>query len=238
MGIPSGADFKEYIRERIESPTVVLLMLSPNYFASQFCLSELGASWVLSHKVIPILIPPSGYGDMEAVLQGIHGRKLDDESALAAVRDELVSELNLEDSISRWDAKKRKFLKELPGILKTLKKPASVKLSEYQELEKKYDDSVGQLEKTLGQIETLKKQVGEIKKLKNAKEVVAFEVANSSEWELFEKTCEVARNALTKLPSIMSKVLFYELTNRPYPCLLYTSPSPRDRTRSRMPSSA
>ena len=25
---------------------------------------------------------------------------------------------------------------------------------------------------------------------------------------------------------------------QPYPCLLYTSPSPRDRTRSRMPSSA
>ena len=25
---------------------------------------------------------------------------------------------------------------------------------------------------------------------------------------------------------------------RPYTCLLYTSPSPRDRTRSRMPSSA
>ena len=27
-------------------------------------------------------------------------------------------------------------------------------------------------------------------------------------------------------------------TNLPYSCLLYTSPSPRDRTRSRMPSSA
>ena len=26
--------------------------------------------------------------------------------------------------------------------------------------------------------------------------------------------------------------------NQPYSCLLYTSPSPRDRTRSRMPSSA
>ena len=34
--------------------------------------------------------------------------------------------------------------------------------------------------------------------------------------------------------------LFYEevLANQPYYCLLYTSPSPRDRTRSRMPSSA
>ena len=30
----------------------------------------------------------------------------------------------------------------------------------------------------------------------------------------------------------------YELTTPWSPCLLYTSPSPRDRTRSRMPSSA
>ena len=29
-----------------------------------------------------------------------------------------------------------------------------------------------------------------------------------------------------------------EITNRAIICLLYTSPSPRDRTRSRMPSSA
>ena len=30
----------------------------------------------------------------------------------------------------------------------------------------------------------------------------------------------------------------FTLPPLPYPCLLYTSPSPRDRTRSRMPSSA
>ena len=29
-----------------------------------------------------------------------------------------------------------------------------------------------------------------------------------------------------------------EIVEEPLPCLLYTSPSPRDRTRSRMPSSA
>ena len=31
---------------------------------------------------------------------------------------------------------------------------------------------------------------------------------------------------------------FYALSMFPYPCLLYTSPSPRDATLSRMPSSA
>ena len=30
----------------------------------------------------------------------------------------------------------------------------------------------------------------------------------------------------------------HKLLTKIYPCLLYTSPSPRDRTRSRMPSSA
>ena len=42
---------------------------------------------------------------------------------------------------------------------------------------------------------------------------------------------------LQKNASIMAKVR-NEFIKEPYPCLLYTSPSPRDRTRSRMPSSA
>ena len=36
----------------------------------------------------------------------------------------------------------------------------------------------------------------------------------------------------------ISSKLFLENGNTVYGCLLYTSPSPRDRTRSRMPSSA
>ena len=35
-----------------------------------------------------------------------------------------------------------------------------------------------------------------------------------------------------------SEGLFVKLADEAYACLLYTSPSPRDRTRSRMPSSA
>ena len=34
------------------------------------------------------------------------------------------------------------------------------------------------------------------------------------------------------------RIIRYRTTYQTHPCLLYTSPSPRDRTRSRMPSSA
>ena len=40
-------------------------------------------------------------------------------------------------------------------------------------------------------------------------------------------------SAAKKLPGV-----YAVLTAKDIPCLLYTSPSPRDRTRSRMPSSA
>ena len=43
----------------------------------------------------------------------------------------------------------------------------------------------------------------------------------------------VAYNLVKELPSLDAKSNY-----RVYTCLLYTSPSPRDRTRSRMPSSA
>ena len=42
--------------------------------------------------------------------------------------------------------------------------------------------------------------------------------------------------ALASLASIA--ILLHSIFVHPYSCLLYTSPSPRDRTRSRMPSSA
>ena len=38
--------------------------------------------------------------------------------------------------------------------------------------------------------------------------------------------------------NLMNRLITEHGLDDPYPCLLYTSPSPRDRTRSRMPSSA
>ena len=49
-----------------------------------------------------------------------------------------------------------------------------------------------------------------------------------------DKTQSIGRQAVSQRASA-AEVVFNE---RPIPCLLYTSPSPRDRTRSRMPSSA
>ena len=46
------------------------------------------------------------------------------------------------------------------------------------------------------------------------------------------------KNVRVKRMHVLNQVTKYMVENNMLPCLLYTSPSPRDRTRSRMPSSA
>ncbi len=69
-GIPSGKNFVTYIKEQLIEPKVVVLVLTPAYFESRFCLSELGAAWVKSHEIFPILVPPLQYDDVKDVLLG------------------------------------------------------------------------------------------------------------------------------------------------------------------------
>ena len=51
-----------------------------------------------------------------------------------------------------------------------------------------------------------------------------------------EATEEYSREQVSQLIQTLDQVIF--VLNNTYICLLYTSPSPRDRTTSRMPSSA
>ena len=51
------ADFNGYIRDQIEQPYIVLALLTPAYFDSDFCLMELGATWSKSLKTLAVVVP-------------------------------------------------------------------------------------------------------------------------------------------------------------------------------------
>ena len=65
-------------------------------------------------------------------------------------------------------------------------------------------------------------------------------VAGRSLWQDALMRLRQNKLAMTGLYFLLFMIVLAMLTPwiTPYTCLLYTSPSPRDRTRSRMPSSA
>jgi len=126
MGIPTGEDFVAYIKSQVTNPEVVLLVLSQEFFKSQFCNNEVGASWALDLSVYPLLVPPVGYGDLRGVLSGKQAAKLDDKEKLNDLRDDLTERLSLKPlRTSHWERKRDKFLSKLGDFLAPLAAPAT-----------------------------------------------------------------------------------------------------------------
>jgi len=91
-GIPAGHKFVDYIKEQLKTPEVIVfLLLTDNYLKSIFSLCEMGASWVLGVRCIPLLVPPLEHKDLTAVLTGVHVYDATKAEDLGSLRDQLAN---------------------------------------------------------------------------------------------------------------------------------------------------
>lgn len=89
-GAPLGDDFLETIKFTIKDDTLVLFVLSENFYASKISLCEMGAAWVLAKKSIPVVVPPFTFEQIEGVLPKTKtGIKINDKGGLNNLREEL-----------------------------------------------------------------------------------------------------------------------------------------------------
>ena len=134
MDIPKGEDFSDFIKKNLQQPKLVIILLTPNYYESIFCLCELGASWVLSHDMFPILVPPLDYDDVKAVLEGVGVAKVNDESDMNELKDEVDDALQRKSPTAMWAKALKEFLGILPSIIIKLPKPNKIGLYQYTKL--------------------------------------------------------------------------------------------------------
>lgn len=210
LGIPSGTNFVDFIRTQISQPKVVIMLLTPEYFNSEFCLCELGASWILSHKIIPLLVPPLEYSDIKAVLKGVQVLKIENKSDLNVMQGELTVSLNIKGkSFARWEVKRDSFLKELSKYLDSYKPEKKISKEDYESLERRYNDAVNEMKSMEEEISQKNDLVEKLKKLKDSNNVkkIIFESLESK--DQFEELIKKAKKAVRPLPSIVRVALFH-----------------------------
>lgn len=49
-GIKTGEDFVKWVHANLVSSDLVILFLTPNYYASNFCIAEMGAAWAFKKQ--------------------------------------------------------------------------------------------------------------------------------------------------------------------------------------------
>ncbi len=99
MGIRSGDDFRDRLKNAITNSEIVIILISQSYKESEICLNEMGAAWVLNKKVIPIIIPPLQHSEVGALHITDHIDRINTgagiDNIIHSLKDHL--EINLED---------------------------------------------------------------------------------------------------------------------------------------------
>ncbi|WP_162513142.1 toll/interleukin-1 receptor domain-containing protein [Aeromonas dhakensis] len=171
-GIPTGENFVTYIKSQIQEPKAVILLLTPSYFKSNFCLCEMGAAWVKSHKVFPVIVPPLMYSDVKDVLLGTQAAKIDDDIKYNELREHLIDNISfVAKTNTKWDTKRKVFLKKLPGLLDSLSIPENVSPNEHAALKAQLEEAQSSLTDYEEEVQKIKSYVKKLELVKDKGDV-------------------------------------------------------------------
>lgn len=118
LGIKTGLDFREHIKETLQKSEYSFLFISENYKRSDICLNEMGASWVQDNvEVKPFIFPNISFQSIGTLYSVKQVAKLNKKSDLDELFEELSTKYGSETKISRWNKYKEDFLQFLESYI-------------------------------------------------------------------------------------------------------------------------
>ncbi|MDR5588537.1 toll/interleukin-1 receptor domain-containing protein [Clostridium aquiflavi] len=95
-GVSIGEDIFEQIRNKFDDNIIVLFLFTKRFFESPACLCEMGAAWVKSKNVVPLVMPPQKFEDIKGIFnKNIKGFLLNDEKKFTELVDFFIQKFNL-----------------------------------------------------------------------------------------------------------------------------------------------
>ena len=109
MKIKNGEDIRKHIQVNVNGADFAILLVSKNYKASEVCLNEMGAVWAIGKKVKAYVFPDLQEERVGWLINDKAAEKLNDETALASLYEELQQFYKLPMSFTGWTAQAKAF---------------------------------------------------------------------------------------------------------------------------------
>ncbi|HDR8241355.1 TPA: toll/interleukin-1 receptor domain-containing protein [Bacillus cereus] len=95
--IPYGEDIYDYLKNELNNnKTMVLFVLSDNYYQSAPCLNEMGAAWITSKKCSSVLTPNFDFKKIEGAIDPTQiSFKMNDSNGLDKFKEYIIESLEL-----------------------------------------------------------------------------------------------------------------------------------------------
>ena len=217
QGIKPGRDFKSSIHNSLDEATIVIALISENYYNSPFCMCELGGAWLQAKELIPILIPPIRFIDMKAVLVGMQALKIGAPEDLDELRDEISERLNFKPlSTPRWNEKRDEFLKILSKKLKKIPPSPVVPREKFDKANAIIAEYESENSEIKNQNVKLHEQNKKLKGAKNSDEVAIIVREDMEDADIFENLIAELKGNLDNIDSVTQETIYAGLTGDDY----------------------
>lgn len=211
-GIPAGSSsFIKFLHGQIQNPKLVILLLTENFFASHFCMCELGAVWGMELENFPLVVPPIERGKLKAVLTVAQAGEINNPASLDELRDAVKKLLGSEVPTATWTVKRDAFLGGLNEIIKSLERPGLVSAEELKAAKELYQAAMVEIGNKEKEAKAFKAQIADLEKCKDREQVKTVSRKYSNDQEQFEKLVNAAKNALQKIRNATAKAVFCDL---------------------------
>ncbi|WP_221061590.1 toll/interleukin-1 receptor domain-containing protein [Methanobrevibacter arboriphilus] len=127
-GIPLGENFLETIKNELTPNTLVLFLISENFYGSPVSLCEMGATWIQSNFHIPILIPPMTFEKIKGVIPLTEGLLINNKAKINSLKMKIENDLSIKNKnndFTKWERKRNKFLENIEKIIENNNTPSS-----------------------------------------------------------------------------------------------------------------
>ncbi len=114
-GTPLGENYLDVLKNELQGDVLVLFILSENFFNSKLCLSEMGATWILSQNQIPIYIPPFGPEQVKGVFPTTQGLNVNNRHQITTLKKRLERDFEISFTIDEviWSQKLDDILNDI-----------------------------------------------------------------------------------------------------------------------------
>ena len=214
-GIQTGEDFIEWIHGQLETSNLIILFLTENYYASRFCVAEMGAAWSLKKDIFPLIVPGIDR-DPGAVLLGSQTARVD-ETGLDHLRDAISKHYaKASESTARWSIKKEEFLKLFREKLLSLPAPPLVHRDKLEAEKERADEALKIMRESDAENRILHEKIALLEKAKDAEEVEEIRAKYSTEDERYEDFVIKLSQLLEDLSNVENRCIYASIASQPW----------------------
>jgi hypothetical protein len=217
--IESGADWRNTIKESLLSSKVTFLVITPNFKESEVCQNEMGAAWVTSAFVLPVIVEPINYRTVGILQEPKQIERLLDEQCLDRIKDKIQEIFEIPMALiksDRWTAKKKEFLDVVKLHIDNNPFPMPMDRDAFQKV---YFDNKAMLK----EIFEIKQQNSDlailIEKLKLAKDKVEVidimkDHESDSQYDKFLEITDEIKSQIKQFAPIIRGVIFNDFSSK------------------------